>query len=205
MPTGCGVWPAFWMFGPNWPLSGEIDIIEGVNNQATNQITLHTAPGCTIANPNSQFGTNTLSNNCNAGSAFEGCSVSTGNPTNFGAGFNSVGGGTYAMQWASSGIYVWFWQRGQVPGDILADEPNTWGWGQPLATFEGAGSGCDFNQMFKSQNLVFDTTFCGAWAGQAWSGSQCAGLAPTCEDYVALNPGAFTEAFWAIESVKVYQ
>ncbi|KAH9221191.1 concanavalin A-like lectin/glucanase domain-containing protein [Leptodontidium sp. 2 PMI_412] len=25
----CGVWPAYWMFGPYWPNSGEIDIIEG--------------------------------------------------------------------------------------------------------------------------------------------------------------------------------
>ncbi|CEP16945.1 hypothetical protein [Parasitella parasitica] len=26
IPTGCGTWPAFWMVGPNWPNSGEIDV-----------------------------------------------------------------------------------------------------------------------------------------------------------------------------------
>ncbi len=33
----CGVWPAYWMFGPNFPASGEIDIIENVNYAFTNQ------------------------------------------------------------------------------------------------------------------------------------------------------------------------
>lgn len=24
MPTGCGTWPAFWLYGPDWPYNGEI-------------------------------------------------------------------------------------------------------------------------------------------------------------------------------------
>lgn len=94
-----------------------------------------------------------------------------------------------------------------MPGDILAEQPDTWAWGQPLATFEGAGEGCDFNNAFREQNLVFDTTFCGAWAGAQWLNSGCAAQTGygTCEQYVAENPGAFTEAFWTVESVKVYQ
>jgi hypothetical protein len=203
MPTGCGVWPAFWMFGPNWPAGGEIDIIEGVNNQYANSITLHTNPGCVVSNTNSQPSTYTVTNDCNTASGYEGCSVGTSNPNNFGAGFNSVGGGTYAMQWATTGIYVWFWQRGQVPGDILAEQPATWQWGTPLATFTGGG--CDFDTFFSSQNLIFDTTFCGSWAGAVWGSGSCASMAPTCDQYVADNPAAFTDAYWLINSVKVYQ
>lgn len=38
----CGSWPAFWMYGPNYPAGGEIDIIEGANNVKTNLFTAHT-------------------------------------------------------------------------------------------------------------------------------------------------------------------
>ena len=38
LPTGNGIWPAFWMLGENidavsWPACGEIDIIEAVNDE----------------------------------------------------------------------------------------------------------------------------------------------------------------------------
>jgi beta-glucanase (GH16 family) len=39
LPTGKGIWPAFWMLGANidqvsWPACGEIDIIEAVNSES---------------------------------------------------------------------------------------------------------------------------------------------------------------------------
>ena len=55
MPTGCGTWPAWWSFGPNWPNSGEIDIIEGVDKQTKDQSTLHTNPGCDFSNAPKNF------------------------------------------------------------------------------------------------------------------------------------------------------
>lgn len=38
----CGAWPAFWMYGPNWPNGGELDIYEKWNLSPTNSITAHT-------------------------------------------------------------------------------------------------------------------------------------------------------------------
>lgn len=36
MPFACGAWPAFWTLGENtWPTDGEVDIIEGWNDQTT--------------------------------------------------------------------------------------------------------------------------------------------------------------------------
>jgi hypothetical protein len=48
MPEGCATWPSAWEVAEaTWPATGEIDIIEGVNNVAPNLMTLHTSPGCT--------------------------------------------------------------------------------------------------------------------------------------------------------------
>ena len=46
LPTGQGIWPAFWMLGSNmptvgWPACGEMDIMEHVNNEGVTHGTMH--------------------------------------------------------------------------------------------------------------------------------------------------------------------
>ena len=49
MPAGCGVWPAFWLTDEaNWPVHGEIDIVEGVNYQNVAKTALHSTKGCSM-------------------------------------------------------------------------------------------------------------------------------------------------------------
>jgi hypothetical protein len=204
MPGGiCGVWPAFWTFGPNWPASGEIDIIEGVNSQTTDSITLHTSSGCSMSSSGSLAGSSLANADCNAGNADTGCSFGTASTQGYGSGFNAMGGGVYAMEWNSSAIEVYFFPRNAIPGDITSGNPNPAGWGTPTASF--SGSGCDIDSHFMNHNIIFDTTFCGQWAGAVWSSGSCASLASTCETYVGANPSAFEGAYWMINSVKVYQ
>ncbi|MCJ1255374.1 hypothetical protein MMC24_003190, partial [Lignoscripta atroalba] len=208
MPGGiCGTWPAFWMVGPNWPKSGEIDIIEGVNSQSTNSMTLHTGPGCSIANNGGFSGSSLVTQNCDINAPGQGqnvgCSFAGHDTRSFGAGFNSNNGGVFATEWTDSAIRIWFFPRGSVPSDATGNSPNPSGWGTPTATFQG---GCDFGQSFKNQNIVFDTTFCGDWAGQIWGSDPiCSSKANTCNDFVQNNPSAFKDAYWSINSLKVYQ
>ena len=45
----------------------------------------------------------------------------------------------------------------------------------------------------------------GDWAGSVFQqDSKCAAFGSTCSDYVKNNPGAFTEAYWAVNALKVY-
>lgn len=60
MPEGCGSWPAFWLTDiDNWPINGEIDVIEGVNTQDVAKTSLHSTQQCTMDDvpPNSRKGT----------------------------------------------------------------------------------------------------------------------------------------------------
>ncbi|KAH7370519.1 concanavalin A-like lectin/glucanase domain-containing protein [Rhexocercosporidium sp. MPI-PUGE-AT-0058] len=199
----CGSWPAFWTVGSTWPINGEIDIIEGVNDDTTNHITLHTSPGCSLDSTGAMSSSTLSTPNCNAGSAGEGCSLKTTSKQGYGTGFNAAGGGVYVMEWTSSAIKVFFFARNSIPADITSGNPDPKAWGAPVGSF--SGSGCSIDSHFKNHQIIFDTTFCGKWAGQVWSDGSCAALAPTCEAYVAANPQAFEQAYWMINSVKVFQ
>ena len=49
MPAGCGVWPAFWLTNEeHWPDYGEIDVVEGINNQTLAKTALHTSDKCSM-------------------------------------------------------------------------------------------------------------------------------------------------------------
>lgn len=49
MPVGCGVWPAIWLTDESqWPLNGEIDIVEGVNYQSRAKTALHSTRTCVM-------------------------------------------------------------------------------------------------------------------------------------------------------------
>jgi hypothetical protein len=106
MPTGCGTWPAFWTNGPTWPTTGEIDIVEGVNNYTNNQATVHTGSGCTL--PSNVTTTLDISGslvgntNCAAVQTNnEGCGFRSNQSDSFGAGFNNNGGGVFASTFNS--------------------------------------------------------------------------------------------------------
>ena len=47
---------AWWSQGADWPNGGEIDTFEGVNQQKTNQMALHTNSGCKQASSVTQSG-----------------------------------------------------------------------------------------------------------------------------------------------------
>ncbi|KAJ1555908.1 hypothetical protein HK405_010851 [Cladochytrium tenue] len=204
MPYGCGTWPAFWMFGPDWPNNGEVDIIEGVNTNTLNQMTLHTGTGCTmVASQQVQVGT-TLSTDCYAyDNGNEGCSVQAANTASYGTGFNSAGGGVFVMEWTTSSIKIWRFTHSGVPAGFDSGSTVTpsSSWGTPAADFP-LGSSCSASH-FNDMNIIFDLTFCGSWAGSVFS---CSGSGnDACKSYVGSTPSAFTEAYWSINYVKVFK
>ncbi|KAL4249522.1 Glycosyl Hydrolase Family 16 [Abortiporus biennis] len=196
MPEGCTTWPAFWTIsqqGP-WPEGGEIDIIEGVNKQQTNQATLHTSSSCTMPDDRFESGAVTATN-CDVKANYnEGCGVSFDNTNSYGSEFNRQGGGWYAVsRTRAKGVQIWFWSRNDptVPNEVRD------------ASFPLQTDNCDYDAHFNAHILVFDLTFCGDWAGadSVYGSSGCPG---NCVDMVNNNPEEFKQAYWEINSLKVY-
>ncbi|KAI0065071.1 2 beta-glucan [Artomyces pyxidatus] len=204
MPQGCGTWPAVWETGEPWPTEGEVDILEGVNDESPNASTLHTSPNCMMPASRTESGTptgldcNTAVNN-NAG-----CSVQGNDPDNYGPGFNGNGGGWYAMERTDNFIRVWFWTRNDVnvPSDVAngASTIDTDNWHTPDAYFPNTD--CDIASHFGAHNIIINLTFCGDWAGNVYASSGCPS---SCVDYVNNNPSAFNNAYFTFHWVKVYE
>ncbi|KAI0051465.1 glycoside hydrolase family 16 protein [Auriscalpium vulgare] len=204
MPQGCATWPAIWEVAPNWPNGGEVDILEGVNDQSPNQSTLHTSSGCTMPASRSETGT-PLQLDCNVlVNSNAGCGVHINDANNYGPDFNNNGGGWYAMERTSSFVKVWFWARndGSVPSDVMngANSVNTDNWGTPDAYFPNTS--CDIASHFQPSNIIINLTFCGDWAGSVYPSSGCPN---DCITWVNNYPSSFSNAYFDFIWVKVYQ
>jgi len=198
MPTGCGTWPAWWLVGPNWPNGGEIDIIEGVNVATNDQTTLHTNNGCDQSKVDkSMYTGHEVSTNCLGNN---GCGI-VANMMNYGAPFNSAGGGVYVMEWTPDFIRTFYFARNAIPKDILSGNPQPNTWGKPYAYF-ALGANCP-DSHFVDEVIVINLTYCGDWAGNVFA-AQCKNLG-NCNTYVKNNPSKFSEAYWRINYVSVFQ
>lgn len=219
-----------------WPEGGEIDILEGVNEAWGNAVTLHTSVGCVVEDRAGagEFAGTMVTRNCDVDAPDQGknagCSIRApdsgervqmgivredmgeARAPSYGTGFNDAKGGVYAMEWTESSISVWFFPRNS-PGyteyfsqsnDTAATSPDPSTWGPPMARF--SGSGCDFSERFVDMKIVFNTAFCGEWAGKVWD-EECAAKTgvETCEEYVRGNPDAFREAYWEVEGLRWFQ
>jgi len=222
VPTGCGTWPAFWMYGQDvehlWPAWGEYDIVEGVHNMSKVLTTLHTNAGCDQSclmpgrdfNGTWQHGVWKRADNCfiYAEGQWEkqGCSQ-TGPDASMGEDFNQRGGGTYAAEWdpKAGHIRTWFWPAGAEPRDVREHKPDPSSWGAPYSYFKLDDANCPTDH-FKNMRLVFDLTFCGE-LGNSWYERQCPDLAAKmpCEELVRNHPELMSEAYWSIRALDVYQ
>ncbi|KAF7898415.1 hypothetical protein EAF00_004861 [Botryotinia globosa] len=220
MPASiCGTWPAFWTVNTtNYPRYGEIDILGNINEKTVSLQTLHTEGGCYISGNqySTQLKDNVTTYNCDdsatssifgAQDATSACSGTNSDPNSYGTTFNKNGGGVYAMQWTSDVIRMWNFGPDAIPADITAGTPDPSTWDLPAFTTEGGV--CNIDGLFANHKIIFDTTFCGGSAGKTgfWQETTCydAEKYPTCDSYVGANPEAYKEAYWLINSVKVYQ
>jgi len=205
MPYGCSQWPAFWTLTTgNWPDGGEIDMLEGINTHSINLGSLHTSSGCTMPDNRDQKG-HADTTDCNANvNDDSGCGTSFSSTSSYGQGLNNNGGGWFVMKRTDSdGVSMYFWPRNDksVPDDVRTNtgsvSPSS-SWGKPEGVWPT--SQCDFASHFTEHNIVINLTFCGAWAGNEFG--VCG--QGDCNTFVDQNPQAFTEAYWEINSLRVY-
>mmetsp|Transcript_110892 Transcript_110892/g.278806 ORF Transcript_110892/g.278806 Transcript_110892/m.278806 type:complete len:360 (+) Transcript_110892:89-1168(+) len=221
IPTGCGTWPAFWLYGEDdahkWPAWGEYDIIEGMHTAGETMTTLHTRSQCRQQQvvPGEDFTemwqlgpSGSPADDCdvNAPGQFhnQGCSQ-RGPKGSMGSDFNSRGGGIFAAEWDPEARHMraWFWPRGSEPADVRSGFPEPDSWDKPYSFFSLDPETCTADH-FKNMRLVFNVNLCGE-LGTPFFAQSCPkeAKAMTCQQFVS-KPGNLKEAFWSLSGLKVY-
>lgn len=204
LPYGCSVWGAFWSSAPTWPLGGEIDTFEAVNQDPYGHMGLHTNPGCTHSPDAVQSSTLINSTDCSIqANNNQGCIVSNPDPASYGEAFAKAGGGVYVTEFAIDGISIWVFNRTSIPSSLEgnASSIDTSTLGIPVANWPA--DNCSVNEFFQPQELVFDITLCGDYAGAASVFFEtCTGVC--YNDWVLGDPSHYDTAYFEVSYVRVY-
>ncbi|KAF5016056.1 hypothetical protein F66182_12390, partial [Fusarium sp. NRRL 66182] len=149
----CGTWPAYWTYDHAEDPYGEVDIIEGANNQIGDIMSLHTSAACTLnVDPQSQTGTDVRTDCSLATNYVDGCGVS-GQSNSYGDPFNAQGGGVWALWLDNDDLAVWMFPRLSIPDDIAHGKELTLKtWGKPLLHFKSQ-TGCRVMDQWKNQTI----------------------------------------------------
>ncbi|KAF8760908.1 glycoside hydrolase family 16 protein [Rhizoctonia solani] len=169
--------------------------------------------GCTIPQEYGSSGTLAASLNCAADeTGNQGCGQLNSKPNNYGKSFNDNGGGVYASIEVGQIRYLHlFLPSDEIPSDIENEAPRPDRWGTPVGNWPAQS--CDPFEFMSDHIMIFDTTLCGDWAGNAWQSSGIAGQARTCADmtgyntcldYIRNEGSKLKDAFWEVKSVKLY-
>lgn len=174
-----------------------------------NSISLHTSEGCLVEG-NGQTGVFETSDCWEQDNNNSGCGTlanDTTVPHNYGKSLNDIDGGVYVTEWTSDFIKTWFFPRGAIPASITAQAPDVTEFGTPIANQQGPN--CIFDEYFNNHSVIINTDFCGAWAGFGYPAecpqSRVNDAYNSCVDFVGDNPSNFTDAYWQINSLRVYQ
>ncbi|KAK0501620.1 endo-beta-glucanase [Armillaria luteobubalina] len=200
MPQGCGTWPAVWTVAVPWPTMGEIDIVEGsTTRRITRRLyTLLKAAQCRIRETKLEsclrlivmlqlMATLVVVFKFQTHSAMDQLSITM----------------VEDVERTDTFIKIWFWSRNSnnIPADVLNGDlnVNTDAWGAPFANFPNTS--CSITDRFSAHNIIINLTFCGDWAGNVYSTSNCPS---SCIDFVNNNPAAFVDAYFDFAWIKVY-
>ncbi|KIY42968.1 glycoside hydrolase family 16 protein, partial [Fistulina hepatica ATCC 64428] len=205
IPAVCGVWPAIWFTGTDWPADGEIDVVEGVNEYTQNIFSIHTGDDCTMD-------TSLLTDaalvdagetDCNAYVSDTACGAMSNSTASYGVGSNSAGGSVYALQLTSAGLEMYWWTKDSVPADITSGLPTPSTWGSPAV--EVLSDTCDTDSHFIDLMMIVNTNLGGTFPEGVWSTDDAGGQDTSCAtltsysdaaSYIQNVGSAFSTAQW---------
>jgi hypothetical protein len=110
---------------------------------------------------------------------------------------NRQGGGTYVAEWVFDGeIKIWFFNQQDSSKFIPynSNEIDTSTWPAPYAKFNPCPG------AFRDMQIVINTTLCGDMASPDFSNKNLG----VCGEYVANQWNSFADAYWLINSVRIY-